>query len=184
MTVALLAVVLAAATVEAKPKDKYYIQMVAGEAGAGVPAELTERVKKVAQDALKKRKEFVTSLTGAPDPTANPSGFKAYLKKKKLKALSVVAKVVAYERELLPAKEGKTGQILKVHVAVSLLGATLPDGVMALSGDGASTIHQEIGMKVRPRDDEAVLDMAMKDALTQAVGEAATRLKQGKPKRK
>src|SRR5688500_7455660 len=101
-TIPMLALLAVAALLEAtaharkaKPKDKFYIQLVAGETANGVPAELMGRAKEVAQEALRGRKEFVTTLTGAPDPAANPEAFKAFLKKKKLKALSVVAKVTA-----------------------------------------------------------------------------------------
>jgi hypothetical protein len=103
------------------------------------------------------------------------------MKKKKLRAFDVTIKVTAWEREVLPPKEGKTGQILKQHVAVSLLGTSPPDNTLSITGDGMATIAAEVGKNIRPKDEEYVIGSALDTALGQAVENALERLAAGPP---
>jgi hypothetical protein len=175
----------APAVAKKKPKEKYFCNLVGVETGAeGIPAGVTDRIKSKLGEVIAKRAEFVVALDGAPDPAAEPDKFKKWLLKKKIRAFAVTIKVTAYERELLPPKEGKSGQILKQHVAVSLLGTAMPDESLALGGDGMATVASEIGKTVRQRDEEYVLDSVVTEALRQAVDdwvEALVRAPGAKP---
>jgi hypothetical protein len=166
-----------------KPKEKYFVNLAAVEATDKVPAEIPGQIKTKLTEVLAKRAEFIPALDGAPDPVADGEAFKKWLKKSKVRAFKVTVKVTDYERELLPAKEGKTGQILKVHVAVSLVGTAMPDDVLTLGGDGMATVATEIGKTVRPADDKFAIDSAMSEALGQAVEDAVQALNAG-PKAK
>ncbi len=162
-----------------KSKQKYFVNLASVEAEDKVPAEIPGKIKDKLIEVLAKRSEFVASLDGAPDPATDAEGFKKWLKKAKVRAFKVTVKVTDYERELLPPKEGKSGQILKVHLSVSLVGTAMPDELLALGGDGMATVATEIGKTVRPADDKFAIDSAMSEALGQAVEDAVEALNAG-----
>jgi hypothetical protein len=162
-----------------KSKERYFVNLASVEAEDKIPAEIPGKIKSKLIEVLAKRTEFIATLDGAPDPSTDAEAFKKWLKKAKVRAFKVTVKVTNYERELLPPKEGKSGQILKVHLAVSLVGTAMPDEALALGGDGMATVATEIGKTVRPKDDEFAIDSAMSEALGQAVQDAVEALNAG-----
>lgn len=179
LAVLALAASVAGAKSKKKPREKYFVNVVGVEAAAGIPDDVTEKLKAKLADVLAKREEFVPTLEGAPDPAADAPGFKKWLAKNKVRAFAVTIKVTAWEREVLPPKEGKTGQILSQHFAVSLIGTAMPDDLLALGGDGMATVKAEVGKKIRPADESFVVESAISEALQQAVQDAVESL--GKP---
>jgi hypothetical protein len=162
---------------DAKNKERYFVVVQGVELAPGVPAPLAEKAKAHLLKDLAGRPEFVTALPkGAPDPAADATKFKKFLLKKKIRAFSILVKLTKYEQTLEPAKEGKTGQVLKVHIDLSLLGSGLPDATMALAGDGSSTVGLEIGNKVRPRDEEVATEDTLRGATASAVDDAVRKL--------
>lgn len=170
-----------------KPAEKYHVEVTDVEAPAGIPATLPDMAKQTLARIVAGRPEFVATLEGAPDKATQPEQFKTWLRKKKLRAFQVVIKLTEWEVTLLPPKEGKKGQILQVHVALSLLGTGMPDSTMAMAGDGTSTVKLEIGAKLRPRDQEVATQETLQGALASAVEDAVQKLQAGprtKPQKK
>ena len=100
--------------------------------------------------------------------------------KKKIRAFKVVIKMTKFERELAPKPDSKS-QVLKIHVALQLLGTGKPDNTMALTGDGLSQVGLEVGQKVRPKDEEVATDESLRNALTSAVDDAVKKLAAAPP---
>ncbi len=166
----------AAAAKSKKPREKYYLDVVQVDTANGVPEEIADRLETTLAAVLAKRGEFVPTLEGAPDMAAAPDDFKKWLQKKKIRAFAVTVRVTAWEREVLPPKEGKTGQILKQHIAVSLVGTAMPGDVLALGGDGMATVATEVGRTIRPADERYVVGAAIEEALQRAVQNAVEAL--------
>jgi hypothetical protein len=154
--------------------ERYHLKLAGVEPVSGVPPEVAAKVGALLEKLTKDRPEFVAELTGAP---ADPDKLRKWLAGKKIKAFSVTAKITIWERSLEPAKEGKSGQILKLRVEMQLLGEAIPGGVLALTGEGGSTVMVEIGKTVRPRDDEYAADQALTEATSHALDEAVRRLR-------
>jgi hypothetical protein len=164
-----------------KPKEKYYLEVTGAETAAGVPKDLADKAKAALADLLGKRPEFVTSLAGAPDVKADPEGFRKWLTKKKLRAFKVVVKLTKYSRELAPKGPESKTQVLKVNIALQVLGTGMPDDTMAMTGDGVSQVGLEVGQKVRPKDEQVVNDETLRNALTSALDDAVRKLAMGPP---
>ena len=125
-------------------------------------------------ELTKGRPEFVADLAGAPEDAEK---LKKWLAQKKIRAFAVTVKIPVWERSLEPAKDGKSGQVLKLRVNLHLVGAAIPGDVMALTGEGGSTVMVEVGKTVRPKDDQYAADEALKEATQHALEEAVTRLR-------
>jgi len=160
-----------------KPAERYFVRVDGAEAAKAVPAGLSEQARVMLGEIVAKRAEFVAALpAGAPDMARNPEGFRRFLQKRKLRAFKVIIKLNEYERELTPAREGKSGQVLRIRVGLSLWGTGMPDDVMALSGDGQGMVGLEVGKKVRPRDEEVATTDSLRSALEAAVEDAVKKL--------
>jgi hypothetical protein len=168
------------ATAAKKPKEKYYLQVSGAETAEGVPKELAEKAKTTLAELLGKRPEFVTSIEGAPDMKADPDGFRKWMTRKKLRAFKVIVKVTKFSRELAPKADSKS-QVLKVNIALQVLGTGMPDDTMAMTGDGVSQVGLEVGQKVRPKDEQVVTDETLRNALGSALDDAVRKLAMGPP---
>lgn len=180
LALAVLALLTTPAEAKKKPKEKYYVQVTGAETAEGVPKELADKAKVALTDILSKRPEFVASLDGAPDMAADPDGFRKWLQKKKLRAFKVIVKITKYTRELAPKPDSKT-QVLKINIALQVLGTGMPDDTMAMTGDGVSAVGLEVGQKVRPKDEQVATDETLRNALTSALDDAVRKLAMGPP---
>jgi hypothetical protein len=176
----LVMVVAGSGAAAKKPKERYYLQVTGAETAEGVPKELAEKAKATLADLLGKRPEFVTSLDGAPDMKADPDGFRKWMTRKKLRAFKVVVKLTKFSRELAPKPDSKS-QVLKVNIALQVLGTGMPDDTMAMTGDGVSQVGLEVGQKVRPKDEQVVTDDTLRNALSSALDDAVRKLAMGPP---
>lgn len=173
-----------AARARAAAPPRYYFALDEVKGPEHAPAEVTARARQILGDVLAARPEFVRELAGAPD-RADAAAYKKYLVARRVQAYQVSIKITDYARELAPNdKPGKSGQILTIRVNVSLIGAKIPGGVLALAGTGGATIMAEVGTKVRPREEEVATDEALKNALTQAVDAAVAEMRRPPPKAK
>jgi hypothetical protein len=164
--------------------ERYHLRLAAVEPANGVPPEVAARVGALLGELTKDRKDFVAELAGAPEDAEK---LRKWLAAKKIRAFAVTVKITSWERSIEPPSAGKTGQILKLKVNLQLIGTAIPGDVMALTGEGGSTVMVEIGKTVRPRDDEYAAEQAMKEATSHALDEAVTRLRaqgQGKKPKK
>ena len=113
-------------------------------------------------------------VTAAPTEAA---AFKKALKKKRLSAYRVNVEVTAYSTatEQLPAP--RKGKRVEVSVSLRMFGETIPDRIMAFTGEGSATIKLEIGAKFRPRDQQAAdhdaIEIAVEDALATSLAQLA-----------
>lgn len=167
----------ASASARKKPTERYHVVVTGTELAPSVPAIVGEKATATLQAELATRPEFVAELKGAPDADAEPDKFRKWLVRNRIRAFNVVVKLTGFEKDVGPPQDGKSGKILKVHLALKLLGTGLPDDTMALAGEGASTVQVEVGNKVRPRDELYAIDETLRGAMKSAVDDAVHKLK-------
>jgi hypothetical protein len=120
----------------------------------------------------------------APDPTAEPKKFKAYMAKRKLRAFKLNVEVTEYEEVVEPSPRSKTGKMVVVRIALRILGETVPDRSMAFTGDGSATIKLGTGSRVRAKDRQIANREATELAIQDAVATSIKKLDAGKKKKK
>lgn len=163
---------------------RYFFNVTEIKVADGVKAEVIDHVKAAVAEAIAASDDIVGSLEGAPDPEANPKAYKAFLKKKKLAAFRVNVEVMAYETKLEALEAPRRGNRFTVSISVRMFGETIPDRVMAFSGDGAATIKLEIGKKLRPKDSEEAHKEAALGAIGNALASSREKLATPPPKAK
>jgi hypothetical protein len=184
-----LALVLAApVAAEAAPKKKYHFELtkvlvkpeVKGDAGKTAQA----RVEAVFKKALAEHPQLVEDVSGAPDPAKDNGGpYRKYLTKKGISgSYLVTVEITSASEELVPLEDKKNAQRLVVQVGVHVLGETIPGRTMGFTGDGAATVKQELGMKVRDKDRELTWDDAAKVAIDDALKTCFAKLSQPQKK--
>lgn len=182
LVVALGAATLAGPAAASTP-PRYYFALEEVKVTDSAPAEVSVKAKTILRAVLASRPEFIPALDGAPDPVAAPFAYRKFLAAKKVAAYQVNVKITDYARAVEPNdKPGKSGQILTIRIGVSLLGAKIPGGVLALAGSGGATVMAEVGSKIRPREEEGAMDEALKNALEQAVDAAVYEMRRPPPK--
>jgi hypothetical protein len=181
LVLALGAIVLAAPVASSGAwADKIHVALAGVDIPADVPGDVADRAKQVLGDTLAKRPEFILTLDGAPDPDKDPAAYRDYLKKNNLRSYSVTAKIAQYTRTVDADPKIAGGQRLKIHVELSLVGASIPDKLLALGGSGASTIIEQVGKTIRPADEKYALDESLQEAIGLAVDDALAKLQKGK----
>mgnify|MGYP001591868053 CR=1 FL=1 len=150
-----LALCLGPTEAPAKSPERFYIVLAKSEAAGAVPSTLLSATDAALATVLKKNARFMTKLSNAPDPATDPEAFKKHLAKERLGAFALRAKIERFHRAQEPAKNGKSGHVLRLGVELTLLGESIPDQTLAMSGQVHATIDLEIGKKVRPRDEAA-----------------------------
>jgi hypothetical protein len=177
------AALLAPATAaDAKPTRTYYFLLHDIQLAAGVPAELVGPTRKQIEAELARRPEIATVLPeGAPDAKRAPDELKKFLARHKMRAFRVNVEITAYQRDLEPMPDGRSGQRLRVHVALRMFGETIPERVMAFAGDGSATVKIDVGKQIRPRDGEVANRDALELAVKDAVDESLFKLSQPPP---
>jgi hypothetical protein len=167
-----------------KAPERYLFEVQSISATEKAPAEVSVKAKAILAELLATRPEFVARLDGAPDPASAPHEYVKFLETNHVRAFSVTIKVDRWERTLAPGDKPDTGQVLTIKLGVSLVGAQIPGGALALAGSGQSTVMANVGLRVRPGEEESALDDALRDALTHAVDDAVHRLRMPPPKKK
>lgn len=154
----------------------------AGGSESGKSA-LDEKAGMMARDflreALAKRPEVTLEL-GVP--LDNPEAVKAEVKRKNLRAYELTLRVLRQERAIKPPPPGKSFRLLEQNIRLSLVGVTFPEKLLALGGDGESTVQIEVGNPVNERQESEVLTEALKDAIEQAVKQGMAKLAAGQAK--
>lgn len=141
----------------------------AGAAAKG-PAQLA---RELLSEALRKRPEVTLELEASLD---NPEAVKAECKRKGLKPYEVNLRVLRMDRSVKPPPQGKKFRMLEQNVKLSLVGVTFPEKMLALGGDGESTVQIEVGQDVSATQEQEVLEEALKDAIEQAVKQGLAKL--------
>jgi hypothetical protein len=172
---------------DAAPKKKYHFELTKvlskPEVKPDVAKEAQPRIEAVFKKALETHPQLVTSVTGAPDPEANPNGYRKFITKKGIHAAYLVTvEVTEASIEIVPIEEKKNAQRIVVTVGLHVLGETIPGRTMGFTGDGRATVKQEVGMKIRDKDRQFTWDSAAETAVAEALKEAFTKL--AKPAKK
>jgi hypothetical protein len=165
-----------------KGSQRYYLKIVAVEYEPGVKAEALEPVvrDKFAAQIAARSPEFMTDLTGAPDPKTDPDAFGKWAEKNKIRAFDVRIKFVKYNRTLAPIV-GSNDQMLSVNVEMQLLGANVPLETLGITGTGSGTVSAQVGKTVTAKVDDDVHAQAIDGALKNAFDEATRQLRAFKP---
>ncbi|KAB2887566.1 MAG: hypothetical protein F9K40_21280 [Kofleriaceae bacterium] len=181
----LLLGVLAGPADAAKAKKKYFFELAEvkaadelGKAGKDlIPVAQTQVGKSIAS-----HEQIVVTLDGAPD-RGNAKAFKAYLKKKKLAgAYRVNVELIEFEEEVEDKDDSLNKEKrLVVRLSLRTFGETIPDRVMAFSGEGSATVKLDIGKKLRPRDREYAINQAVELAMTDALASSMQKLAKPPP---
>ncbi len=145
----------------------------------GAPAELEAILRKQMGVAIAKEARLEGALPDdAPAYDEKAKGkfgnkpFHEYMKKNRLRAFKVIVQVTSYEPTLVPNPK-KSGQVLGSSIILRMFGETIPDRVMAFSGDGSASVLVEVGKKVRDRDrnyaDQDAADLAIEKAVAMSL---------------
>jgi hypothetical protein len=158
---------------EAQPK-KYHFELFSISAKPEVKADVAKnarpRVEGQVKKAFEKHPQLVAKLDGAPDWKSAADAYRRFLAAKGIAGAYLVSVEITEASEELVPMEGKPGsQRLVVHVAIHMLGETMPGRTMGFTGDGQATIKQEVGRKVRDRDREYSWDQAAEIAVADAM---------------
>lgn len=144
------------------------------------PKTAADMVKNVLTETLRKQPEVTLELES---PLGNPDAVKAECKRKGLRALEFAVRVLKMARTTKPPAAGKRFRTLEQVVKLSVVGTTIPEGLLSVGGDGESTIQIEVGERITPGQEREVLEESVKDAVEQAVKQGMLKLSQpiGKP---
>ncbi len=184
--VAALALAIPSAPARAKSRETYVFLISRVELAKGVPKEVEAQVLARLGTAVAEHAHLEASLPAdAPDPEAQPQKFKDYLKARRQRAFKVNVDVSEYSIEAATeTKRDATGQVVIVRVALQLFGETMPDRVMAFSGEGSATVKLEVGKTVRPRDREEATSAAIDEAVASAITRSLEKLQEPPPSEK
>jgi hypothetical protein len=179
----LLATLVAfSSTVAAAPaKKKYHFELTAVMPKPEVKGEVAktaqERVELQVKKAFETHPQLVANLEGAPDPKTQAEAYRKYLARKGLSGAYLVTVEITEASEEITPMEGKANsQRMSVHIALHVLGETIPGRTMGFTGDGQATVKQEVGMKVRDKDRNYAWDGAAETAVQDALKTAFEQL--------
>lgn len=158
----------------APAKKKYHFQLtkilVKPEVKEDVAKLAQPRVEALFKKALDEHPQLVQQLEGAPDPDKDPAAYRKWLTKKGITgAYLVTVEITSATEEIIPLEEKKNTQRIVVSLGIHVLGETIPGRTMGFTGDGAATVKQEVGMKVRDKDVQFTLDGAAETAINDAL---------------
>lgn len=171
----------------AAPPKKYHFELtqviakpeVKGEVAKTAVTQVEAQIKK----AFETNPQLVATLDGAPDPKTHADGYRKFLAKQRIAgAYLVTVEVTEASEELVPMEDKPNTQRLSVHVAIHVLGETIPGRTMGFTGDGQATIKQEVGAKLRDKDRDYTWEGAAETAVGNAMKTVFTQL--GKPAHK
>ncbi len=159
----------------AGPKKVYYFLLSEVKLAEGIPSEIGDLVRTQLISAITRHNRLIATLPDrAPDPKAQPKLFARFVKKRNIRPYRVNVEVTRYSHDVDAASGKSGGQELTVSLALRTFGETMPQRVMAFTGEGSATIKLEIGKTLHPRDSR----FANKDAVRLAIDDAlATSLK-------
>ena len=185
----LLALVALVAPANAAPaKKKYHFELTKVLAKPAVKPEVVKyaqpRLEAQIKKAFENHPQLVASLEGAPDPkTDNGHPYRAFLQKKGVTgAFLVTVEITEATEDLVPVEDKPNTQRIAVHLALHVLGETIPGNTMGFTGDGQATVKVEIPKKLRDKDREYAWDSAAETAIADALKTCFAQLEKGTPK--
>ena len=175
-----------------KPEPGYIFVLSKVELPAEAPVGLESLLRSQMAVAIARAPHLEATLPAdAPPYDVKEKGrfgnkaFHKYMKSHNLRAFHVTVQVTQYDPTLVP-NDKKPGKILGSAVTLRMFGETIPDRVMAFSGDGSAAVLAEVGKTVRDRDREWVdsdaVDLALKKAVAMSL--AKLEVKPRKPSKR
>jgi hypothetical protein len=171
---AAIAVLSSTIATAAPAKKKYHFELTAvmpkPEVKGDAAKTAKERVEGQIKKAFESHPQLVGTLDGAPDPKTEAEAYRKYLAKKGISGSYLVTVEITEASEEIQPMEGKaSSQRMVVHVAIHVLGETIPGRTMGFTGDGQATVKQEVGMKIRDKDRNYAWDGAAETAVQDAL---------------
>jgi len=154
---------------------QYYLVVRGVQEGDGVTSGILPELKTLFLAELKKHSELTLEApAGLP---ADPEALHDELAKRKIRALEVTLRVLGVTSTVNPPRDGKQFRVLQRGVKLSVFGSTIPENVVAIGGNGESTVGTEIGKTADvEREGKPLLLDAAKEAIRQAVDMTVTKL--------
>ena len=157
----------------ARPAKKYHFELtkvtVKDKVKPDVGKVAQPRVEAAVEKAFKTNPQLVPTLDGAPDPK-HADAYRAYLRRKGIAgAYKVTVEITDASYDVAPEDDRPHTQRITVHVALHVLGETIPGQTMGFTGDGQATVKQEVGMKIRDADRNYTWDSAAEVAVDDAL---------------
>lgn len=161
-----------AAPAKARAKKRFYFEVTGVTTKAKLSPELEAMVLPQLSAEVKKQlaahPQFVSELPGAPSAQTDDAAYRKFLARKGIGGAYAVSVQLTAASEELEQLEGRS-QRLVVRLSVHLFGETIPGKTMGFTGDGSASIRQEIGKKLRPRDQEFTWQSAIERAVSDAI---------------
>jgi hypothetical protein len=176
------------AVATAAPTKKYHFELTKVLAKDNVKPDVVKaaqpRLEAQVKKAFETNPQLVPNLEGAPDPEAeHGEPYRQFLARKGVTgAYKVTVEISDATEELTPLEGKPNTQRLVVHIAIHVLGETIPGRTMGFTGDGHATVKQEVGMKVRDKDRDYAWDGAAETAVQDALKTCFAQLGKGAPR--
>lgn len=168
---------------KSKKKDKYLFELTGVKSGSEVDGKLAADALRMLEAEVKKvfasHPQLVTDTATAPDPDVDPKGYAKWLKKKKIKgSFKVNVDLTLYREEVedSPSDAGKDNKRMVIRIELHMFGERVPEKKMGFEGVGSSTVKQDVGKKVRPKDREFTIQGAIELAVADAMEESIRKL--------
>jgi hypothetical protein len=176
------------------PKERYYFELQAVTAKPELKPEAvkmaTPRVLAEVKKAFEHQPQIVARLEGAPDPKADPDGYRAFLAKSHIaSAFNVNIEITDAVQRLTPKADKPGAQELEIRLALRMLGSHIPDDTLGFTGHGKAGVEQEVSGAPSAHDLQEtwdqVTELAVSAAIRTALEELASSAKtKPKPKAK
>jgi len=162
------------------PKERYYFELKAitpkPELKADVLKMATPRVLAELKKAFAHHPQIVPSLEGAPDPKADPDGYRQYLEKSHITgAFAVNVELTDTTEVSAPAPDKPGAQEHETRLALRMLGTRIPDDTLGFTGHGKAGAKGE-GSKTSERERQETWDQLSELAVSKAIQTALEEL--------
>lgn len=173
-----------AQSAHADSKKKYHFELVAvtvrPEVKSDVGGQAQPRVEKLVKTAFESHPQLQLALDGAPD-MSKADAYRSWLKSHGLSgSYRVTVEITEAKFDVEPSDKPNTARI-DAHIALHMLGETIPEKTMGFTGDGMATVKIEVNKNVRDRDRTYAWDQAAELAVADAIKTSIEQLE--KPKK-
>jgi hypothetical protein len=159
---------------KSQAKKRYFLELSTVSSKANLAPDLEKvvlpRLTAEIQKQFGSHPQLVTSLPGAPDRKGDATTYRRFLSKRGLAGAFIVRVDLTSASEEVEPLDGRSGNRLIVRLSVHMFGETVPGQTIGFTGDGSSSIRQDIGKVMRPRDREftwqSAVELAVSDAIT------------------
>lgn len=162
------------------PKERYYFELKGITPKAELKSETvkiaTPRVLAELKKAFEHHPQIVVQLEGAPDPKADPEGYRHYLEKSHIAgAFAVNVELTDATETTAPVADKPGAQEHETRLALRMLGTRIPDDTLGFTGHGKAGAKGE-GGKASERERQETWDQLSELAVSKAIGTALEEL--------